>query len=97
MTKYTKRLALIATSDSLVKEIEELILKSFNEESCAITMAYINSKTFKRFGCKVFPVSELGVEKVFTEFTKEFGEISPLIGAVIEYNDDCEKTKRSGL
>jgi hypothetical protein len=88
MAKYTKRVALIATSNEFVKEIEHLIIEALKSNTYKITMGYINSKTSKKFGCKVFPTDDIGDMRIFTEFAKEFGEVSPLIGAIVEYNED---------
>ena len=97
MAKYTKRLALIATSRDLVKEIEELIIKSLVTNTYEDVVASINHIAKCKLGCRIIPMSLRNDKEVFTEFAKEYGELSPLIGAVLEYDEDAEEIKRSGF
>lgn len=98
MAKYSKRVALIATSRDLTKEIEGIIIKAMKKESYSDAVADINVTVRQKFGIqRIIPLSLRPDEEVITEFAKEFGEISPLVGAILEYNEDCENTKRSGF
>ena len=98
MAKYTKRIALIATSRDLTKEIEGIILNAMKKGSYSDAVANINVTVRKKFGIqRIIPITVRLDEEVIAEFAKEFSEISPLIGAVIEYNEDCKNVKRSGL
>ena len=97
MAKYTKRLALIATSKEVTQKMEQIIIKSLVTDTYEDFVASINTIGKCKLGCRIIPISLRNDKEVFTEFAKEFGEISPLIGAVLEYDDDAEEIKRSGF
>lgn len=97
MAKYTKRVALIATSSSLTKEIEDIIVKTLENKSYSKALADIKALVKDKFDCRLFPITNVSDKEAFTKFAKEFGKVSPLIGALLEYNKEQEKIKRSGL
>lgn len=107
MAKYTKRLALIATSKNLVKEIEDIVVKTLEtktlEKNASGKNTYssslfdINVLVMNTFGCRLFPITNISGKETFTKFAKEFGEVSPLVGALVEYAEDIEEIKRSGI
>lgn len=90
MAKYTKRVALIATSTSLTKDIENVIVKALEDKSYSKALVDIKALVKHKFGCKLFPVTNVSDKEAFTEFAKEFGDVSPLIGALLEYNEDVK-------
>lgn len=91
MAKYTKRIALIATSRDLTKEIEGIILNAMEKDSYSDVVANINVTVRRKFGIKrIIPITVRPDEEVITEFAKEFGDVSPLIGALLEYNEDAK-------
>lgn len=97
MEKYTKRLALIKTSKKLVKEIEDIVVKTLETKSYSSSLSDINILVLQAFGCRVFPITDIFGKETFTEFAKEFGEVSPIVGARVEYIDDNEEIKRRGI
>lgn len=97
MAKYSKRVALIATSSSLTKEIEDVIVKALENKSYSKALTDIKALVKDKFDCRLFPITNVSDKKAFTKFAKEFGKVSPLIGALLEYNNEQEKIKRSGL
>lgn len=97
MAKYTKRVELIATSKDLVHEIEVIIMKALDEKCYSEALTDINASVRDRFGCRVFPMTSSYAEESFFQFIREFGEVSLLIGSVVEYDDDIEELKRRGI
>lgn len=96
MAKYTKRVALIATSSSLTKEIEDIIVNALENKSYSKALVDIKALVKHKFGCKLFPVTNVSDKEAFTKFARDFGKVSPLVGAVLEYNKEQEEIKRSG-
>lgn len=91
MAKYEKRIALIATSRDLTKEIEGIIFKAIETESYNDAVAEINVTVRHKFGItRIIPITVRSDKEVITEFAKEFGDVSPLIGALLEYNEDVK-------
>ena len=88
MEKYTKRLALIKTSKKLVKEIEDIVVKTLETKSYSSSLSDINILVLQAFGCRVFPITDIFGKETFTEFAKEFGEISPIVAALVEIHED---------
>ena len=97
MKKYAKRLALIKTSKKLVKQIEAIVVKTLETKSYSSSLSDINVLVLQAFGCRVFPITDISGKETFTEFAKEFGKVSPLVGACVEYIDDNEEIKRRGI
>ena len=101
MTTYAKRVALIATSSSLTKVIETIVVRAADNHSYSAAMSEINVEVRNNFDCRIFPItnslSPKKAEETFFEFAREFGKVSPIVGAVVEYNDNIEAIKRSGL
>ena len=96
MTRYTKRIALITTSPELTKEVEGIIVKALEKKAYTSALADINVSVVRKFGCKVVPIANVLRKETFMEFAREFGEVSPLVGAFVEYEDTLEEIKRSG-
>ena len=93
MTRYTKRIALITTSPELTKEVEGIIVKALEKKAYTSALADINISVVRKFGCKVVPIANVLRKETFMEFAREFGEVSPLVGAFVEYEDTLEEIK----
>lgn len=91
MAKYSKRIALITTSRDLTKEIEGIIFKAIETDLYTDAVAEINVTVRHKFGIKrIIPITVRPDKEVIIEFAKEFGDVSPLIGALLEYNEDAK-------
>ena len=97
MEKYSKRIELIATSKNLVKEIEEIIQNALENKSYSDALTDINVTVRHEFDCRVFPRTIHYADETFFQFIREFGEVSLLVGALVEYDDDFEELKKRGL
>ena len=97
MAKYSKRIELITTSKNLVKEIEEIILNALENESYSDALTDINVAVLHAFDCRVFPTTIHYADETFFQFIREFGKVSLLVGALVEYDDDFEELKKRGL
>ena len=97
MAKYSKRIELITTSQNLTKEIDEIIMRTLDTKKYSDGLTDINVAVRHAFGCRVFPITNHYADETFFQFIREFGSVSLLVGALVEYDDDYEEIKKRGL
>ncbi len=87
--KYTKRIALLtpANCGNLHDKIEQELVDAINLGCYTRAIASINVEVYTKFGTNFFLTRGMNEEN-FWMFAKDFGEISPIVGALVEIHED---------
>lgn len=88
--KYAKRVALLAPANGgsiLHDKIEKELVDAINLGCYTKAMVSINVEVYTKFGTNFFLTRGMQ-EKNFWMFAKDFGEISPIVAALVEIHED---------
>lgn len=88
--KYTKRVALLSlpiAGSILHNKIEKEIVEAINLGSYTSAIITINLEVHLKFDVNVFTPKNINEEN-FWMFAKDFGEVSPIVAALVEIHED---------
>ena len=88
--KYAKRVALLTPANGgsiLHDKIEKELVDAINLGCYTKAMVSINVEVYTKFGTNFFLTRGTNEEN-FWMFAKDFGEISPIVAALVEIHED---------
>lgn len=88
--KYAKRVALLTPANGgsiLHDKIEKELVDAINLGCYTRAIASINVEVYTKFGTNFFLTRGMNEEN-FWKFAKDFGEISPIVVALVEIHED---------
>lgn len=88
--KYAKRVALLTPANGgsiLHDKIEQELVDAINLGCYTRAIASINVEVYTKFGTNFFLTRGMNEEN-FWKFAKDFGEISPIVAALVEIHED---------
>ena len=87
--KYAKRVALLtpANCGNLHDKIEKEVIEAIDLGNYTKAMVSINVEVYTKFGTNFFLTRGMKEEN-FWMFAKDFGEISPIVAALVEIHED---------
>ena len=88
--KYAKRVALLTPANGgsvLHDKIEKELVDAINLGCYIRAIARINVEVYTKFGTNFFLTRGMNEEN-FCMFAKDFGEISPIVAALVEIHED---------
>ena len=88
--KYVKRVSLLTPANGgsiLHDKIEKELVDAINLGCYTRAMVSINVEVYAKFGTNFFLTRGMNEEN-FWMFAKDFGEISPIVAALVEIHED---------
>lgn len=88
--RFEKRVALLKPENggsTLFKTIEKIILDGISLGNYTTALISINVEVHMKFGVNFIMTRQIK-DEVFWQFAKDFGEISPIVAAMVELHED---------